>query len=255
MKTQTMIVTPDLAKAWLSKNSHNRPIRPARVKQYAQDIQNGQWQVTHQGIAFYDDGSLADGQHRLKAVELANLPVQMMVTTGLKKYAAAAIDAGKPREFADTMHIVNKETWVTKEIVAIARVALNDFNKNGYSLSGYDIQEYLHRYKDWLILTSSLVPTKRKRLTTSLVQIAYFCALYAGEPTAKIARFAKIILSGEIAGPHENAAIRVREMLLAGKYDKEELVRRIQQGIKNFCNNMQTKRLNDPGLMLYNLPE
>ena len=154
MITQLMTITPELATQWLNQNPNNRPLRPIRVRQYAEDIKAGMWKLTHQGIAFYEDGTLADGQHRLKAVEMANLPIAMYVTTGLNKNSSVAIDAGKPREMVDTMHIINGQTWVNKDIVAIARIALTKLDLDGRAISGYVLQNYVNKHKEKLCKAS-----------------------------------------------------------------------------------------------------
>jgi hypothetical protein len=255
MRTQMMLVTPELATKWLQNNPSNRPIRYARVKQYADDMKCGAWLTTHQGIAFYIDGALADGQHRLRAIEVAGVTVPMMVTNGLPRDHAAAIDAGKPREVSDTLHIILGEKWVTKEVVAITRLAITKFERSAYSISAHVIQDYMLRHQDLLQKVCALAPTKKRRLTTSHVLVTYFCALANGVPHHQLARFAQIITTGEIAGRHENAAIRVRELLLNSKFEKEELVRRIQKGIQMFCAGQSVQRLNDPQTFIYPIPE
>lgn len=45
-------ITPECAKAYLSLNLKNRPIKKDRVDAYARDMLNGKWDMTHQGIAF-----------------------------------------------------------------------------------------------------------------------------------------------------------------------------------------------------------
>lgn len=84
MKTTVKEITPQWAKTILeTRNPRNRPISEAHVEKLARDISIGAFQPTHQGIAFYSNGDLADGQHRLMAVVKSAKAVQMMVTSGL----------------------------------------------------------------------------------------------------------------------------------------------------------------------------
>src|ERR1700757_3825044 len=82
---QWMLVTPELAAEWLRKNTHNRPLRRNVVEALARDIVAGNWVPTHQGVAFYDDETLFDGQHRLSAIVRAQKPVAVLVTFGIPK--------------------------------------------------------------------------------------------------------------------------------------------------------------------------
>ena len=256
MITTLMTITPELAATWLAANAKNRPMRQSRVKQYAGDILANRWKTTHQGIAFYEDGLLADGQHRLAAVVKANKPVQMYVTTALKRDIAVAIDAGKPREICDVLHIINDMDWVSKEVVAVARVALTRFESDPRSVSGFAVREFLERHNDAIRFVVEITKNRKRNLTISVVQTAYLCAILAGEDRVKINRFAEIMYSGEIAGPHENAAIRVREMMLSNQQiTKADRVKLIQKGIYSFCRGVSIKRFICPDNYLYPMPE
>ncbi len=71
------------------------------VAQLAHYMKEGHFQLTHQGIAFNEDGELFDGQHRLLAVMKSGVPVQMVVTRGANSLAWTATDIGVKRSFAD----------------------------------------------------------------------------------------------------------------------------------------------------------
>ncbi|MEX5590866.1 hypothetical protein, partial [Pseudomonas urmiensis] len=75
-------VTPDMARKYLECNNGSRPVRKQWVAELARRIRDGEWRQTHQGIAFDSDGNVLDGQHRLMAIVLANLPVSIMVFNG-----------------------------------------------------------------------------------------------------------------------------------------------------------------------------
>ena len=99
-------ITPELARQYLEANiGTNRRINEKTVAQYASDMRNRKWRLTHQGIAFNKDGKLVDGQHRLKAIILANIPVQMMVTRNLEDESMQNIDQNRPRSQRDSLVI------------------------------------------------------------------------------------------------------------------------------------------------------
>lgn len=101
MQTREVLVTPDLATEWLTRNHSNRPISKPLVVKYAHDMAHGRWVETHQGIAFDEEGYLRDGQHRLAAIVLSNTSVVLLVTEGLPFEAQRNMDRGRPRRVAD----------------------------------------------------------------------------------------------------------------------------------------------------------
>jgi hypothetical protein len=72
---------------------------------------NGNWVLTHQGIAISKSGKLIDGQHRLAAVVKANVPVEMMVFSGLDDESIFAIDQSRPRSKFDAIKIGGLCSW------------------------------------------------------------------------------------------------------------------------------------------------
>lgn len=121
METRKVLVTPELAEAWLKLNRGNRPVQARRVRMYADDITSGNWKLTHQGIAFSEDGTLIDGQHRLRAVILAGVPVEMLVTRGCDSGSFVYLDGGAPRKAGDHLNVLSIKNATT--VAGIARAA------------------------------------------------------------------------------------------------------------------------------------
>jgi hypothetical protein len=101
-------ITPELATKMLEHNTANRNVRDVRVAALVRDIENGDFQSTHQGVAFNASGELIDGQHRLWAVVRSGKTVTMMVTRGLTEEAKPAIDTGAKRTFGDLLQFSGK---------------------------------------------------------------------------------------------------------------------------------------------------
>jgi len=123
LKVETRIanVTPDIAKAWLEKNTINRPLRRTVVDSLRQAYERGEHRLTHQGIAFAKTGELLDGQHRLSAI--AQMPrgftVPVMVTSGLPAEAFEAIDQGLKRSHSDVLRIEQGQAAVARLLAVI----------------------------------------------------------------------------------------------------------------------------------------
>lgn len=105
-ETKLRVITPEEAKEILSKsNINNRRIRLRYVDWLAKLIVEGQWMVTHQGIAFDKNGRLVDGQHRLLAISKSGKDTPILVTTNLEEESYNHIDIGAIRNRADIYKI------------------------------------------------------------------------------------------------------------------------------------------------------
>ena len=100
-----VMVDPDTARRWLSRNEANRSLRGSQVSKYARDMAAGRWQLTGAPIQFAADGRLLDGQHRLAAIVKAKVTVAMFVVRGLPAAAQAYMDTGAKRTVADQLSI------------------------------------------------------------------------------------------------------------------------------------------------------
>ncbi|MFB6626466.1 MULTISPECIES: hypothetical protein [unclassified Streptomyces] len=118
-------VTPELAKKWLSQNTHNRPLRKRAIADYARDMAAGSWLQNGEAIKFAEDGTLLDGQHRLNAVVAAGVDVTMLVVSGLPRATQETMDAGRKRTAADAFSL-RGEVHATVLAAVLKRVWLWD---------------------------------------------------------------------------------------------------------------------------------
>jgi hypothetical protein len=105
--TKLETLTPEWALDILENhNPCNRAVSEPVVQAYANDMINGRWVVTHQGMAFDADGNLVDGQHRCWAVVFSGKTIQCLVTrnlpvkevkNGLNMSAMDVVDLGLKR--------------------------------------------------------------------------------------------------------------------------------------------------------------
>lgn len=90
--------------AWIlaNKNNRNRNKKDRGISTYAQDMENGNWKATHQGIAFYYDGELADGQNRLSACIETQTGFWTLAFFGVPDEAGPVTDIGIIRTVYDS---------------------------------------------------------------------------------------------------------------------------------------------------------
>ena len=105
MESKTALITPEVAKDLLSRNTANRPLKRNDVEFLKTQLETGEWQLTHQGIAISDEGLLLDGQHRLKAIQETGISAEMMVTFNVPKNTFSVLDIGRKRCAADLLYI------------------------------------------------------------------------------------------------------------------------------------------------------
>lgn len=260
LHTSIVNVTPATARAWLKKNTLNRNLRDEMVAKYARDMKDGNWETTHQGIGFYDDGSLADGQHRLHAVVRADVPVKFVVTHGIPRHAGQVIDQNAPRMTHDAIRIGGGADWIDRDVVAVVRFILNNMGDDSKPRSVPEIVDYAVRYEKNLQYAQAQALVKKRNLTSSGIVASYFCALEAGVSFDVIKRFAEIMQKGEIAGPQENAAIRLREYLITegGRawLGQERVIttKKVQRAIQLFAEGKSIAKLYVPETLVYPIP-
>ena len=260
IETKTLMVSPQQAKRWLdSFNTQNRTIRDTQVRQFVEDMKNKRWVFTHQGIAFYEDGTLADGQHRLAAVVEANTPIKFMVTTGLPKATAQTIDQGRARMAHDAIRISGAADWISKNTVSIARFLMSEMGEVTMPHSINNILNFAERHKEPIQLVESMTATKKRYFTHSGICANYVCALVAGVPEEKVKRFAQVMYTGEITNSSENAAIRLREFLIANPgcwigSSRVETSKRTQRALEAFANGQSLAKLYMPPELTYPTP-
>lgn len=114
-----VMITPAIAGEMLKRNTQNRPVSDTQVDLFAKLITEGNWRLTHQGIAFDSRGDLIDGQHRLWGIIAAGIAVPAMVVRGLDHGAIEAVDTGLVRRAHHVLAIVDGVTLSTNTRAAL----------------------------------------------------------------------------------------------------------------------------------------
>lgn len=121
-KASIVTVTPKDAQRWLESNGKNRSIRGRLVDAYARDMAAGNWQLTGEAIKFATDGSLLDGQHRLSAIVLSGVSVDMLVVRGVQSESQEVMDSGAKRLASDALALRGYKS--TALLASTARMGL-----------------------------------------------------------------------------------------------------------------------------------
>lgn len=117
----------------LAHNGGNRKMRMTGVEFLTRAMREGQFLTTHEGIAFDTEGSLIDGQHRLRAIIASGTRQWMLVVKNLEPEVFNVIDAGITRTMSDRLRVNPKIASVASTMF---RVVLGDSKR----VATYEVQ-------------------------------------------------------------------------------------------------------------------
>lgn len=113
-------ITPEVAcVVFREQNTRNRNVSLSKVYVQRDAMDRGEWKLHHQGIAFYPDGTLADGQHRMAALALSSSPaLRFVVSSDFDKDAIDAIDRSARRTAGEALVMLGIEDGKQKATMA-----------------------------------------------------------------------------------------------------------------------------------------
>lgn len=211
MSTRIELVTPALAAEWLKSNTRNRHLISSKVDSLAAIIASGLWRTTHQGIAFGEDETLYDGQHRLHAVIKAGVPVRVAVTRGLLAPTLEAIDLGTVRKIEDVMAFAGgpriSNNFRAAVMACAQLVAIGSINGGKCKADIHTLRAAMDEHGSDV---AAVVPTRARFYNSSLVSA--FAIAHRTAPI-KTAEFIALFHSGDGIGVGHPAYV-LREYFL-----------------------------------------
>lgn len=221
IRTTMQFVTPATAADWLEKNNTgNRNIRKGDVEALKLIIERGLWETTHQGLAFYDDGTVADGQHRLSAIVQSGRGVWVNVTTGLERRAVHAIDGGTLRTKLDRLHFSGVQSDGHRVSVCgllIAQFKAEEAGRERWQTAKIPSREFEDFYSKFLEAIEFVLGFKRPERCPAPLTAAVASAWYT-QDRDRLAEFFAIMHNGRTSSHRDGAAIRLRDHINKGKY-------------------------------------
>ena len=126
--SEWILMTPDLAKAILELNINNRKKKDNYIRQMAQDMKDGKWEITGESIIM-SYLHLNDGQNRLLATILANHTWKCNLVRGVSPKSQDSIDGGTKRSRADILSLNGVDKNLAPTFDKVSKFILQ--NKNG----------------------------------------------------------------------------------------------------------------------------
>ena len=122
------MITPDMAKEILAKNTKNRRVNKNIVKRYARDMVEGRWKFNGASVLISDEGELIDGQHRLLACIRSGVTFPAYIVRGLEENVRVTVDSGRKRSAGDAIQLGGLAESYAPGIAASSRLVLNYLN-------------------------------------------------------------------------------------------------------------------------------
>lgn len=219
MITTTETITPAIAAEFLTHNTKNRFLNEKAVALYARQMKDGDWLLSPQGLSFFDDGTLCDGQHRLHAVVRSGCAVQFQVTRGVSHSVSLHVDMNKARTAADCLKIDGNGWANLKTVSIINQLALLDCYKTipAGKLSTDEIKRCYESSSESIDFVCQLFKTNVAYLSSAPVKAAFVIAHANGVEENVLSEFCQVLYSG-MGGEGCSAIIRLRDMLITKKH-------------------------------------
>jgi hypothetical protein len=257
--SQWEYVDKKLADRWLAMNNRNRDLIPALWSRYLEEMSLGQWFVTHQGVAFDEEGFRVDGNHRLKAISEGAPAQWLLVTRGLSKEAVEAIDRGKMRSMAHALQVMGLALSDTRDVAMARAMYSGPLYGVGYKRpTEVSLRKFIERHAEAMLFVRSLPGFKSLRSPVHGV----LARAYYHVPTAELTRFVRAMtddLDVAEARPGDRTA-----RALAAASDKNRhggslrslpLYRRAQNALRKYLDGVDVQRLDELDQDLFPLPE
>jgi len=259
IKTRTERISPKKAEQYLALKKTNRPIRKPWVKELAQMMRDGDFHLTHQGIAFNCDGSLSDGEHRLLAIVESGMYVTMNVSRGLTEQAREVIDTGKVRSVADALNLSGHNSDGRR--VAIGRRMMEGVKID--STGGHGSRPSIIRF---VVLHEKAIDFARQQAGNGALFIhaslrAPVARAWYTQDKARLQEFMICLHSGFPKSEDDKAAILLRNYYLSHRglcgrhHGALELYLRTEQMLLDFLNRAQVSTVRKAKEELFPLPE
>lgn len=248
MTTKTELMTPkraakiiaDLDAAIESGKVKQRNRGQAWIRALCNLILLGRWKLIPDGIAFDQDGNLINGQHRLCAIIMAGVAVEIRVTYNADKESILAIDRGRVRGVGSQLQILGYDNGNLIAAIANSVVALVSPYTTYPSLEAgqaMDIHAQYERVFDELLACTLSGPQRERRAPFLAPMI-----IAATAQPVEVFEFARKYVSGEGLLKGDPAlALRVWERnnsnMIGGRDNRLNCIRTVSNALKGHLTN------------------
>ena len=156
-----MLVSPEMAKHYLSQNIANRRPKTPRVLLYSKEMKEGRWKSnTGETIKIATSGRVLDGQQRLMAIIHSGCSIKFHVAFNLDESVFSVLDTGSSRNSTDTFKAagIKHENSIPSIIVQYNALKFNNAQKtqvHGRSTNAELLEQYFEDPEKWQRIASN----------------------------------------------------------------------------------------------------
>lgn len=202
------LITPDIARQLLERNTLNRNKKSLKIQQYSHDMAAGQWHPDSSDLRFDNAGRLMDGQNRLYACIAADVPFATFVRTGLDPEAMPHIDTGASRSAGDVFKMHGVSDYNNVAAAVSLRAKYDSIVADGETIIERRVPLTRQEALDWL--AQHPMVEKFSNIANSVYQVApgvqrsvwiagFSAAAEVDEELAR--RTAGQFIAGDLVGP------------------------------------------------------
>lgn len=218
MKTEIVLLTPELAAEWLEKNKMNRKLRDKRVNYLATEMAAGRWYLNGGTFVFDTDGMMVDGQHRCHAVIKSGFSYAALVVRDVEPESRISIDDPLRRTFADDLEMNGMGPNAAAKEVLLRRIltwqrygGLADERHNRVSRA--ECSQHYEAHAGRIAQAISLSSHYQHRHPMSTTGAAFMAWLLLGvAPEEKVKQFFSVMSIGS-QEPNDYVVVRLRNRI------------------------------------------
>lgn len=224
-------ITPEFAASALAHNNANRALSEVSVARLCKTIREGHWKVNGETIKFATDGTLLDGQHRLKAVVITGITIQSFVIHGLDPDTFDTIDIGKRRRGGDTLSIIGVKN--ANDVSAALMVLESYYRGTLPVIERFTNHEIITLYEQYRDISEYVYKMTGKKVLRQLIEPSVISAcwyLFSRQDPAKADEFFERVHDGREL-PQDSPILLLRERLIRNNGAKAKLPKQYKMAI------------------------
>ena len=254
------LITPDWAVDVIENRNpaeFARKLRRPKIDKYKQDMLHNNWHAINQGIGFYPDGLLGDGQHRLHALVEVQMSHRFLVAYGMSRDAMSAIDEGTMRTDTDVAKMLGYDPPTRGLSISnfMLRTMLSD--RKFRTTPRIEKLQFFDRHRDAIAFVVENLNRKKIGINSVLAVLA---RAYYTVDRERLTRFMEILREGRYSSKKDQAAWKLSAWLgtrmgsLDHNYQRENY-RKTETALKAFVGGRELQLLRAASEELFPLPE
>lgn len=134
---RVVFITPEMAEEMINRsaelfavsNTKQRRVKQGTVRQYAKDMEKGQWVFNGDTISLSSEGKILNGQHRLRSIAKSGVGQYILLVEGVAEEAMQTMDMGVKRTLENYLQMMMEEYENGSAAIVKVKMLLDDGRK------------------------------------------------------------------------------------------------------------------------------